>query len=79
MCLSLLLYSQELLGGALNCVAKETGQAHGGVQEPNLVGVPHVSQAQPEEVFLDQKSRHCTTQRVCSDIRCSCYEVTFWH
>ncbi len=59
-CLRLLLYSRELLGEVLDRVAKEAGLGHGGIKEPDFVGIPHVGQTQPEMAFLDHQSGHRT-------------------
>ncbi len=58
--LRLLLYSRELLGEVLDRVAKEAGLGHGGIKEPDFVGIPHVGQTQPEMAFLDHQSGHRT-------------------
>ncbi len=42
--LRLLLCSRELLAKALDRIAKKAGLGHRGIEEPNFVGVPHVSQ-----------------------------------
>ncbi len=54
--LRLLLYSRELLGEVLDRIAKEAGLGHGGIKEPDFVGIPHVGQTQPEMAFLDHQS-----------------------
>ncbi len=62
--LRLLLYSRELLGEVLDHVAKEAGLGHGGIKEPDFVGIPHVGQTQPEMAFLDHQSGHRTAHAV---------------
>lgn len=59
--------SHALAGLHIN--AEEAGLGHGGVKEPELVGLPHVGQTQSEMVFLDHQSGHRTTHRPRGDLR----------
>ncbi len=68
-CLSLLLCSGELLGEVLHRVAEQAGLGHGGIQEPCLVYLLHVSQTQPEVAFLDHHGGHRTAQRPRRNLR----------
>ncbi len=56
--LGLLLYRRELLGKALNGVAKQPRLGDGGVKKACLVDVLHLYQVEPEMVLLDHHGGH---------------------
>ncbi|XDV31949.1 hypothetical protein PO909_002866 [Leuciscus waleckii] len=67
--LSLLLSGRELLGKVLDRTAEEASLGYGGVEQTSPLGLPHISQVQPQVSLLDHSCGHHLTQGACGHLR----------